>query len=190
MKAKWIILLAVICLIAGCICGKKWSDAVNAPIVQTDTILVFDTIVHEIPIDVHHYTQVIDTVYSTEYVEIPADVDTMAILTDYFRTFRYTRNWNDSIIEVELVDFVTQNKITNSNWLQYKLLQPQTVITNTTEYNTYSKYITLSLDTDFRLVSPSFGVNYVGKTFGGGIRYYPVQNVWGAGISYTLIKLK
>lgn len=191
IKIKYFILIVITCIIAGLITGKRISDNhTNTPDQYTsDTTFIYDTIYKQIPVDVHHYHEVV-TELNQDTLYIPVDVDTLEILSDYFKTFQYERSWNDSIIEVNLVDVVSQNKIQRSNWLEYKLLQPQTVVTNVNKYTNYSKYLGVGLNTDLKLEAYSFNVTYVTPKFNYNILYYPKQEAWGFGITYNFLKFK
>jgi len=60
--------------------------------------------------------------------EVPADVDTAAILQRFFNSYHYTEVWEDSNQQITILDSVSQNQIT---WRDVKYLwnKPLTVIT-------------------------------------------------------------
>ncbi len=100
-----------------------------------------DSLDNNIKFNFKNYAIEIDTLFYPDSVFVPSDVDTAAILYNYFAIYLYNRHWNDSIIQVDLVDTITQNKISGSDFLKYKILRPQEVIINTTTVNNYTKYI-------------------------------------------------
>ena len=69
-----------------------------------------------------HYIKVRDTIYrpgkeivkvDSIYIEVPADVDTLAILRDFFakNVYKDTLVLKDSLGTIRLIDTITQNKI-------------------------------------------------------------------------------
>lgn len=76
---------------------------------------------------------VIDTIIQTINVPVPADpiiikdtvpqdVDTMAILQEYYSSYINTRAFGDSLLEITLIDTISQNKIIGSQ-LYYQLIK-------------------------------------------------------------------
>ena len=189
IKIKYVLWVAVICMLAGIICGTLYNDRpVYTPENNLcDTAFIYDTVYKEIPNDIYHYSQVIDTVYSIEYVEIPQDVDTLAILKDYYSTYDYYRTWEDTTISVNFTDRISQNKIVESTLLNYKLLQPQTTISQVTNVNKYAHYLGIGLNTDLKLLAPNFQLTYVTPKLNYNILYYPRQESVGLGITYNFL---
>jgi hypothetical protein len=71
------------------------------------------------------------------------DVDTAAILKDYFATHVYNRDWQDSLLQVSLIDKVSRNNFTDSRFT-YKILRPQEINYTTIDNSIhYSKYVFL-----------------------------------------------
>ncbi len=170
-KAKRItlgILIAVLAILMflGGYRYHAYTHPINPP--THDTTYVWDTIYH----DIHHYHQKIDTVLYPDSVLIPIDVDTNAILKDYFAIYKYDRHWNDSTIEVLLSDTITQNKIEGSNFLKYKLLKPQTtIINNITNVTTYKSYINLGINTDYKFQHSILELKLIGPRYSVGAGY-------------------
>ena len=166
--------ITIVCILLLCLAffgGYKYHEStVPEPINTTDTIVEYDTITYTITQD--YYFQTVDTIIDT--VQIPQDVDTLAILADYFTTYKYTRNWIDTNLSVTLVDNITQNKV-ESELFTYKILRPQKTIINTTNITNYSRYlyggVSVPLDNSFN----NLGVNllYADNRWYGGIQYEP-----------------
>jgi len=192
MKNKIILYVSVILLILGLTFfgGYRYYGSTHQIVTQTDTILIYDTIIHEIPNDVHHYHVDIDTVFVPDSILIPSDVDTLAILADYYRIYNYKRAWEDSVISVTFTDQISQNRIFQSSLLQYKLLKPQTVITNTTTINNYSTYLNLGLNSDIKFLYPEITAQLITKKFSYGVGYMPVQKGLTIHLGYNILKIK
>jgi hypothetical protein len=132
------LVLAVLSMafIKGCQYGKQ---QVHCPDITTETIYVHDTVTHRIVDRFPYYISHTDTII--ELVQYPAKIDTAEILKDYFATHVIDRYWQDSLIRVDLKDYITQNK-PGKNVFKYNILRPQT-ITHTTVDNsvTYNSYL-------------------------------------------------
>ena len=143
----------------------------NNTIVHTDTVYLYDTVTHYIitpPIVIK------DTIIYTD--TIPANIDTLAILKEYYAYHYYTRNWSDENIEIALKDVLTQNNFFDSN-LSYKILRPQTIINNTYTTNVYSKGLYAGISTNpFSLKHSSIDLLYLNNRFMYGIGYMPYYN--------------
>ena len=107
------------------------------PAITHDTTIVHDTVTHTITKD--HYIVSTDTVIHTD--TILKDIDTVAILHDYYDKHVYNRHWADTNVAVNIIDTISMNR-SIGNIFTYKLLRPQTVIVNTTDNSiTYNKYV-------------------------------------------------
>jgi hypothetical protein len=167
--------------------GYKWHEVTHPTEFVTDTITIVDTLTHTIVKDSISYSETIDTLY------VPADtffvdIDTMAILKDYYARYGYSREYKDSLIQVDFYDIVSQNKIVASTFLNYKILRPQTIITNT--YMDYSRYISIGANSDLDLEYFNLDLTYTTNNFNYKLLYYPRQKAFGLGISYNILKLK
>lgn len=102
-------------------CGHK--DTPAEPIVTTDTSYVYDTVTHVIHVPKPYPVEVIyhDTVWG----------DTSEILHDYFAEAIYERYFNDGDLSAQIIDTISQNRISGSSDFAYEWLKPQEVITNT-----------------------------------------------------------
>lgn len=108
-------------------CGKGSSNT----IITSDTVFITDTVFDTITIETSSKPKVI-TVIDT--VKIPIDVDTAAILADYYKQYIYKDSIReDSNYAIKIIDTVTQNKIIGRKYFVTNL-RP-TVINNTTINN-------------------------------------------------------
>lgn len=147
MKASNVVLgvaMTIAMAIAG-FCGWSLYPKINqCPTITNDTVFVHDTTWHTI-IDSIPYT-IRDTIWlAGDTVEIPTDVDTAAILKDYFAVYGYPKSWDNDTISVNLYTTITQNKPIKYNF-KYKLNMPfTTVINNIDNSVAYNKYIQFGL---------------------------------------------
>lgn len=122
--------------VGGCEYRKKTFDC---PVITSDTILVKDTIIHTIVDSFPYYIVKNDTIIYTDTVF--KDIDTAKILSDYFAIHIYTRTWTDSLVDISLRDYITQNMPVKNN-LTYRILRPQEVIVNNVDQSVhYSSYL-------------------------------------------------
>jgi hypothetical protein len=157
-----------IAYISGCVRGRRTA---KCPTISTEVVILHDTATHYIPNYVPWYIAGKDT---TIYIDrlIPAKVDTLAILRDYYALHYQDRFWSDSLIQVTLKDMITQNKATPQKFT-YKILRPQTIINNTQDnsvhYQSYlyiggsvpiNKFDYSSIDLTLALPKWSIGVSY------------------------------
>jgi hypothetical protein len=115
------------------------KDIRPCPTMTTDTITIHDTTTYYI-----HGTapvQTPDTIFVPDSIILPADVDTMLILRDYYSIFKYDWAKQDSNIDFKLKTTVTRNRPIAYDF-NYKLLKPQqTIITNVDKSVHYAKYL-------------------------------------------------
>lgn len=139
------IFLMFTCFVSGCNYYKKRFVCPD-PSIITNTVLIHDTIIHEIT--ANHYIQNTDTIIYTDTVF--REVDTAMILKDYFAIHVYNRHWEDTLIKVDLKDTVTQNTFLG-NKFKYEILRPQTIINTTVDNSVhYNKYLYVGLDIPFK----------------------------------------
>lgn len=138
------------------------------------TEYVYDSVVREF-----HYTDTLkeDTII---YRDVPAKVDTAAILKDYFAARTYTRTHIDTSLTIIIEDTISENKI--GAWsLKYKITQPTTI-------NTYKpeRRSILFVGAEF---SQGVGIN-VGYLFKSNIMidgaFYPNNSSIRVGVRYGL----
>jgi hypothetical protein len=121
--------IVVLILLIGFFClGYRIHAKFNpCPEITTDTIYKVDTIERTIIDRIPYYIQRTDSVVYRDTVF--KDVDTIAILTDYFAIHYFTQTWRDSLISASEEIAIAENSITDSRFT-YKILRPQTVIQN------------------------------------------------------------
>lgn len=164
------------CFVSGCNYHKK---RFKCPEITTNTVIIHDTLIHQIVDTFPYYISHTDTVIYTETVIQP--VDTAAILRDYFAVHIYDRDWlgmegNDSILTVSIKDSISQNR-SIGNEFTYRILRPQT-ITNTTQDNSihYNSYLYGGLDLPLpNLEYASVDVLYAFSRGYLGFGYIPLQ---------------
>ena len=124
----WSYIVFFLILVSCLFFGYRIYPRLNpCPTIESDTIYVIDTVIREIPNYVPYYVYRTDSVVYRDTVF--KDVDTTAILKDYFAIHYYTRNWEDSLLKVTLDDAISENKPIH-NTFRYTILRPQTVIEN------------------------------------------------------------
>ena len=114
------------------------------PTVTTDTIIKYDTTWYTIYDTIPIHTT--DTIFVPgDTIIIPADVDTAAILKNYFSVVDYTWSKQDSNIRFDMTTRVTQNRPVKYEF-DYKLLKPFTTVINDIDNSvTYSYYLQAGL---------------------------------------------
>jgi hypothetical protein len=128
--------------------GYKYHQLYEkCPEIKRDTVYLTDTLVYYIPNDIHHYHD--SLIYVTHYDTIPADVDTAAILSDYYALHEYNRTWKDTLLKVDVTDWISENRVRDTRF-SYQILRPQTIITNTVIENHYNHRIYVGLDLPFK----------------------------------------
>jgi hypothetical protein len=170
---KYIVLATVVLLLAGAfIGGCAWHKKFRpCPEVFTHTVILHDTILHQIADTVPYYIIKRDSIVYRDTVF--KDVDTSAILEDYFALHYFTRTWTDSLLSAKSEDAISQNGFVD-NKFSYRILRPQSITYTTVDNSQYfSKYILLGLNVPIQdyqsaqieaiLVLPKF---YVGAGFG------------------------
>lgn len=116
-----IILALILVFMQMCRHCPKCADAT----IVSDTAYVHDSFPKYIPVS----TPVPYAVITTD--TIPSNVDTIAILKDYFAKYLYSQTIADTSISVTISDTISQNKIAGRGF-SYQILRPQQIITNTT----------------------------------------------------------
>lgn len=182
------ILIAVLLLLGGWAGYKIYPAYHPCPDISSDTIYVYDTILHYIPDTIPYYIVKRDTIIYRDTVF--KDIDTAEILKDYYALHHYTRNWEDSLLTVTLKDVITENKPID-NVFTYKLLKPQTIVNNVINTYSYSRYVTIGMDIPLKDIKyVNIELLYVTKRFYGGIGYNPNLNSLTAKGGITMFKMK
>jgi hypothetical protein len=121
-----VVLIVVILLLRQC--GGKIIPGETKIVTKVKTEIEYDTIRESIP----NYIPI------PEYIYPPADtmwrdVDTAAILKDYFSTYFYSDIIEDDSLKITINDSISENKIASRN-LKYEILYPIKTITITEEH--------------------------------------------------------
>jgi len=159
------------CFVSGC---NYHKNHFKCPEITTHTVILHDTLIHQIVDTFPYYISHTDTVIYTDTIIEP--VDTAAILRDYFAYHIYNRQWQDSLLQVNLWDTITENRFLH-NEFTYRILRPQTII-NTTQDNsiTYNKYLLLGISVPFKNIEyTEFSVLSTFRKGYLGIGYLPMQ---------------
>ena len=170
--------------------GRYYINKIEVPQINSDTILVYDTIERTIIDSFPFYVD--SLIYVEVEVEIPAIVDTAKILKDYYTEKTFNRVWKDSLVKVNLTDVLYKNNL-KSNEFKYTLLRPQQVVTNVTNITNYQSYIYGGLYTNVSSTFTNvygFQLTYAGPQWSYSVGVAPFQSFYEFSLSYKLIKLK
>jgi hypothetical protein len=139
---NWIIGILILIVLTGVffLGYSRYPIWKPCPTTTSDTIYKIDTIIHYIPDSIPFYITKIDSVIYHDTVF--KDVDTAAILKDYYAWHYYTRNWDDTLLSVTLKDVISENKVIDHEFT-YKIVRPQVVVNNVTNITNYLKYLYL-----------------------------------------------
>ncbi len=176
---KYIAIIAGVALVAYIIYSLRGCDNLSKRFNRgNDTVIITNTKV-ELKVDTfkYGYPVYIPKPGKTVYVNIPVDVDTAAILKDYFAKKHYPDSLNNADLTVWLSDSITQNSIASRAW-KWRINRPEKTITNTVE-----KTITQYDNGCHYYIGGSFQTN----KFGIGPSINVTQGHINAGISYDLI---
>jgi len=180
-----ILAILIASFVGGCEYGKS---RVKCPVVASDSILVHDTnwvIIH----DTAFYPLKPDTVINVDTFLV--DVDTAAILKNYFNQYGYAWEKKDSNILMQGYTIISQNKILQ-NEIKYKWLQPTQIINNNIDNSiTYTKYLYGGLGVPFKdLKYINLEVMYAfPKGYVGGM-WTPELKSFGVKAGVTFLKFK
>lgn len=115
--------------IFGCQRGKKIK---KCPEIVTHTVIIHDTITYNIVDSFPYYIQGKEKIVYRD-IGTYKIVDTAFILKDYFALHIINRTWEDSLLRVDISDYISENKPIHNNF-EYKILRDQ-IIYNTTVDN-------------------------------------------------------
>lgn len=146
-----VVLIVVILLLRQC--GGKVIPGETKYITSVKTKIEYDTIRDSIPSYVPY----------PEYIYPPADtfwrdrdIDTAAILEDYFSTYFYADVIEDDSIKITINDSIRENKIASRD-LKYEILYPIKTITITEEHHINNREF---------YFGPRAGITYGGNNVG------------------------
>ena len=188
-------LLLIIVLAASFFGGwKAHQEFRPCPVIESDTVYVYDTTIRVIRDTVPWYIIRKDTVIVNH--NIPAIVDTSAILADYYNFHYYSRDWyditsdNDTIIHINLEDVISQNMPLDNNF-SYRWFKPQTIINNTVINNNYSRYLYAGLSmplNDYKFTAGS--VYFASDRLLLGVGYIPYYKSFNITTGFKLIQFR
>ena len=149
--------------------GGKSGTVVTEPITITKTVTKWDTLKIDSLVYKPQWRTKITTVHDT----IPAKIDTLSILKDYYTKYFYTDTLNlDSLGNIVINDTISKNSIIFRE-IKPNVLIPTTTITNTVYINNREFYV------GFGLKGKSNQLNHLG-----GELLYRTKNkqVYGVGV--------
>jgi hypothetical protein len=156
MKLKYYLTIGAVVILLGLGFWAGWrghSAWRPCPTITTDTIVVEDPTWHSIKnsmeLTINNLQKKVDSLKAHPHIiqlpgdtiPIPADVDTVAILKDYYTKYAYTLKSENDTIAIKDSIIITQNAPV-WNEFSYKIKMPfTTVINNIDNSITYSKYL-------------------------------------------------
>ncbi len=175
--------------------GYKYYAFRNpCPEVRTDTLYIHDTVVHIIPDTVPYYIVRKDTVIVNH--NIPADIDTSAILADFYNFHYYTRDWyditkdNDTLIHINLEDVIYMNMPLDNNF-SYRYYKPTEIINNSVTTVNYQSYLYAGLSVplnDYKFASGS--AYFASNRLLIGVGYIPYYKSFNITTGFKLARFK
>ena len=192
---NWLISITIIIVLAASFFGgwKAHQKFKPCPVIESDTVYVHDTVTHFIPDTVPFYIIRKDTIIINH--NIPAIVDTSAILADYYNFHYYSRDWydinqSDTLIHIRLEDVISQNMPLDNNF-SYRWFKPQTIINNTVINNNYSRYLYAGLSmplNDYKFTAGS--VYFASDRLLLGVGYIPYYKSFNITTGFKLIQFR
>lgn len=189
-KYIWPLVLAVLFLALSFVGGCQYHKKLHpCPTASIDTISVHDTTIHYIVDTVPFYIIRRDSII--KYVEVPANVDTMAILADYFALHYYTREWSDSLLYAKSEDVIAENQFID-NVFTYKIKRPAQVIYNSIDNSVaYTRYLNLGVSLPIsKMEYAEFEAYYVFRRGHIGAGYIPSLKSPSFKIGLNVVKIK
>lgn len=170
-KNTIISVLFALVLIFVFVIGYNSGKRQNAPVVVNDTIWNIDTIVHHVKDTFPWYVVKRDTVIFRDTVF--KDVDTGAIVKDYLSIRYITQIWEDSLLFATNEIALTENNLLDSKF-NYRIKRGSSVVYVTENKYSYSKYLYVGLQSDFKYGSIS--LFYGDRRALYGLGYNPFEN--------------
>lgn len=130
----------------------------------------FKTITNTIMVTDSNYTQIIDTL---EIVDLPANIDTLKVINDYYSKYNYKRKFEDKYINIVLNDTVFKNQIFSGD-LKYTI--KDFPVSKGYKYGVGLNYI--------NDVGIGVGMQYFRNNFNYSVVYYPSIKSLGFGVVY------
>jgi len=164
-----VVLVAIILLMRACSGKEGKGIAKNEPITITQTVTKWDTVTIDSLVYIPKWKTKIETIHDT----VPANIDTLDILKDYYTKYFYTDTLDlDSLGSIVINDTISRNSILFRE-IQPNIFIPTTTVTNTVFINNREFYV------GFGLKGRTDQINYLG-----GELLYRTKNkqVYGAGV--------
>lgn len=164
-----VVLVAIILLMRECSGKEGKGIAKNEPITITQTVTKWDTVTIDSLVYIPKWKTKIETIHDT----VPANIDTLDILKDYYTKYFYTDTLDlDSLGSIVINDTISRNSILFRE-IQPNIFIPTTTVTNTVYINKREFY------GGFGLKGRTDQINYLG-----GELLYRTKNkqVYGAGV--------
>jgi hypothetical protein len=188
---KYIVLAAIVLLLAGAfIGGCSWHKKYRpCPEVFTHTVILHDTVIHHIKDTVPYYIVRRDSIVYRDTVF--QDIDTAAILRNFYALHYYTRTWEDSLLFAKSEDAISQNEFVD-NKFSYKILRPQSITYTTVDNSiSYSKYLYAGVSIPIKDIKyADLSLSYAFRRGFVGVGYSPMQNGFSLKTGLTIIKIR
>jgi hypothetical protein len=150
---------------------KSYPKLKPCPQIVSNTVILHDTIIHRIVDTVPYYIVRRDSIIYRDIIF--KDIDTAAILRNFYAIHYFTRTWEDSLLSAKSEDAISQNEFVD-NKFTYRILRTQSITYTTVDNSVvYNKYILLGLNVPIQdyqsaqieaiFVMPKF---YLGAGFG------------------------
>lgn len=130
----------------------------------------FKTITNTIMVTDSNYTQIIDTL---EIVDLPANIDTLKVINDYYSKYNYKREFEDKYINIKLNDTIYQNQIFSGN-LEYTI--KDFPVQKSYKYGVGLNYL--------NTLGVGVTMQYLKNNLNYSVYYYPSSNTLGFGVVY------
>jgi len=182
----------IVCVLAGFfyLGYRVYPKIKPCPEIASDTVYVYDTIVHVIKDTVPYYIVKWDTTIIKDTVYL--DTDTAEIINRWLYTYEvYNRTWEDSLLYVNISDTIHQNTPVG-NLFSYKILRPQQIIHN--EYSSnlvYNSYLYIGFDLTIPdLKYTEIEAMYAWNNALVGIGYTPNYKIFSLKVAGPVLKFK
>lgn len=156
MIKNYAITLLIGIIVGFLLCYKSCKTATCPDLTKSvhDTIRKFDTSQHTIPPPIAATPQnplKPDAILQPYPVEVPAIIDTQAIVKQFYQPAVYTRNFNNDSLKASITDTTEFNRIVGSSGLKYKWLLPTQFIKNDTNIyvNEEHRKLFIGIQTNF-----------------------------------------
>jgi hypothetical protein len=168
------------------------------PVATSDTIVVQDTNWYHIVDSLNHIVDSLknrpekrDTIFFPDSVFIPSDVNVDSILWDYYASYRYLWEKQDTNIQFRLNTTISHNKPLVYDF-SYKILKPSTTVINSVDQSVhYAKYIVAGIDLPIRDVKyAEIEAMFITQKYYFGVGYEPAIGGVNFKAGKTLFKLK